>query len=455
VARLLFIENREKTSFWAAIARRLSERGHDIAWWVQNPLFARDLPGRVDKIPLPRRQDLDPHARPADFPALVTDRGREHFDAGCAHYAYYARRIEEIVDRESPDLVIGEPTLFHELLTIDLCERRGIAFAHPVGERYPPDRFAIFDGASQRPIIQSGETLPDRDALTLASNIAEGRSNPAYMARGTRLAALRARARWAATRGRVWGGRLAGERFNTPSLRRKRVLNRAARDNLARWRAAAKLPPVAERSILYPLQMQPENTIDVWGRPDFDQVAIVARLLAATPGDVTVALKANPKPYYELSDALLDLCLSHPRVSLLPVEMPMLEAYRHVGGAVTVTGTVGYEAVCGRGRCLSTSHPVLEDHFPDFTAPSIEAAALTLLRDPGAGRGSPGQGAKLMQHLTERSFDGVISDPVSDPRCMSPRNIETIAQAIALTIAHLARPARHRNGGLPFTAENR
>jgi hypothetical protein len=434
VARLLFIENREKTFFWAEVARVLARRGHDVAWLVQNPSFAGNLPGRVHPIAFPARGDLDGAIELDDFPALATDRGREHFGAGRSHYAYYAARISAIIDRERPALAIGEPTLFHELLALDLCARAGIRFAHPVGERYPADRFAIFDGASQRPMLQSGEALDASVARDLAARIADGRAMPTYIMPGGKLDLLRDKTRWGVTRGRVVVGRWLGERFNTPSLRRKLALNRSLRTNLRRWRAAASLPAAPGRTILYPLQMQPENTIDVWGRPDWDQVAIVRRLLAATPPDVAIAVKSNPKPYYETSEALLDLCLANPRIHLLPLDMPMLAALEATTGAVTVTGTVGYEAICGRGRCLSVAHPIIDDHFPAFAAPSIEQAAQRLLDDPKAGRGSPEEGARLMQLLTARSFPGIVSDPVSDPRCMRPDNVAAIADAVGHAI---------------------
>ncbi len=439
MARLLFIENREKTYFWAEIARRLQGEGHEIVWLVQNPVFGRALPGRRHLIPFPRARDLEHGLDLAAFPALTTDRGREHFAAGQAHYAYYADRIEAVIDREAPDVVIGEPTLFHELLALDLCERKGIIFAHPVAERYPDGRFAIFAGASQRPIVESGDSMDDACALDLATRIADGRKIPTYIARGSRLARSRSWLRWAATRGRVVAGRWRGERYNTPSLIRKLALNWSTRANLRRWTAAASVPASPDRTILYPLQMQPENTIDVWGRPDWDQVAIVRRILAATPPDVMVSLKANPKPYYELSDGLLDVCLKQPRVRLLPVETSMVEALSHATGAITITGTVGYEAVCGRGRCLSIAHPILEDNFPNFAAPSVEAAAVRLLADPHAGKGSPAQGARLLQRLTARSFEGIVADPVSLPDCMAPANLDRVARGISLTIQYIGK----------------
>ncbi len=449
MARLLFIENREKTIFWAAIARVLQARGHRISWIVQNPVFGGDLPGQVYQIAFPRAGDLDTTVDLAAFPALVTDRGRQLFGAGSAHYGYYAKEIASILDRDAPDVVLGEPTLFHELTAIDLCAARGIPFAHPVGERYPNGRFAVFDGASQCPLVDSGEQMDDAAATELAACIGSGRTVPSYMNTGDAKRLAR-RAKWVAMRLRVLAGRLRGETYNTPSLGRKLALNRLVKTNAARWGAAERLPVPGTRTLLYPLQMQPENTIDVWGRPDCDQVDILRRILAATPDDVHVAVKANPKPFYELSTALLDLCVDHPRLVLLPFSMRMNEAMEVTEGAITVTGTVGYEAVFGRGRCISTAHPVLDEHFPDFVAPSIEAAARRLLDEPNAGRGSTGEGVRLLQALMARSFDGLINDPVSDPRCIEPENVAKIAHGIGVAIA--AIEARAKGGGASAAA---
>jgi hypothetical protein len=124
---------------------------------------------------------------------------------------------------------------------------------------------------------------------------------------------------------------------------------------------------------------------------------------------------------------------------LLPVAMNMVEAMRRTTGAITVTGTVGYEAVCGRGRCLSLAHPLLDEHFPDFAAASIEAAAARLVADPDAGRGSPAQGARLLQLLMARTFPGMVADPVSVPSCMAPENLDRVASVVALAIQKIGK----------------
>lgn len=437
--RVTFVENRGKTAFWAEVARHLSAQGHDIGWIVQNPAYAPSsgtgqrvdlgFPGVGDRVdgPIPE--------------AVSTDRGRQYFGAGAGHYAYYERRIGQALDQLAPDVVIGEPTLLHELLTIAECRRRQIPYLHPTMTRYPGGRFNVLDADTQNPVAGSNETWPAERLADLAARISEGRSLPSYMAKPTAMAARMRQLRRAAGQAQTTLGWLRGERFNTPSPARKVALQRMLKENLDSWAALARMPDASGPVILYPLQMQPEANIDVWGRPYSDQVDFVQRLLAALPATGAVAVKANPKSKYEASAEMLALARRDPRVVLLPLDCPMNDAQAACIGVVTVSGTVGFEAVFGRGRCLSLRHPVLQNHLPEFHATTPEAAVARLLDDPAAGRGSAARGADLLAQLVADSFEGTINEPTYDPTCLSADNITKVSGAITQVLTHLNQKA--------------
>lgn len=439
--QLLFIENREKTRFWAAVAAALQQRGFTIAWAVQNHLFAGNLPGSVHVMPYPAPNEAgeaDQPWDPAAWPLLVTDRGRQHFGAGHAHYPHYARHYAAIFDQVKPALVMGEATLFHELLAVAEARSRNIPYLHPSAERYPQDRLCFFHDLTQRAFGGSGEAYPPDEALAYARDIAEGRVKLTYMRARGPLGQFWRKLEWAWTRGRVFAARLGGERFNTPGPLHKWRLGRIVKDRLAQWHRLARAPMPGERIILYPMQMAPEANIDIWGRPFHDQVAVIRALLDAAPPDVKVALKCNPKPKYELSAELMDLAAQDERIILLPVAMPMAEAMKQVIGAVTVCGTVGFEAVFGRGRCISLRHPVITETCPSLAAATPEEAVRRLLDEPSAGLGSPEQAVGLLQAIHARSYPGFVSDPFSSPDCLDPVNVERVAAAIADVSTRLA-----------------
>lgn len=433
MARIAFLENRGKTAFWARVAAVLRGRGHEIGWMVQNPAYAPPRGGDAQiRIPFPTAVDLKDCWISE---AVSTDRGRTYFNAGSRHYGYYSRQISRALDRLRPEAVIGEPTLFHELLTIGACRSRGIPYLHPTMARYPGGRFAIVNGGSQIPFAVSGESWDDDRLAQLSDAIASGRSLPSYMAKPGALDAHMRRLRRLGGHLRTGWGWLSGDRYNTPSPWRKLALQRRLRVNLGTWQALARMPADgAGPIVLYPLQMQPEANIDVWGRPFSDQAAVIGRLLAAMPPQGRVAIKANPKSKYEISAELLELARASDRVILLPFDCGMDAAQAACIGAVTVSGTVGFEAVFGRGRCLSLRHPVLQAHFPDFHADSPEEAVARLFDDPYAGRGNREIGRAFLARLVAESFAGTINEPLYDPACIAPANVAKVADALEIAL---------------------
>src|SRR5690606_7812971 len=120
---------------------------------------------------------------------------------------------------------------------------------------------------------------------------------------------------------------------------------------------------------------------------------------------------------------LITLAKADSRVCLLPIELPMLSALAHTAGAVTVTGTIGFEAMCGKGRALSLRHPIIEKEFPAFHAESLGDAVEKLVNDPAAGVGNIQIGARLIQRFVNQSFPGLVADPISYPSCTDDHNV--------------------------------
>lgn len=439
--KILFVENREKSLFWEKVALILLARGHQIGWVVQNHIFRpREMPTGTPVYLLPYPKYSEPPAAEveewvrANHPEVITDRGRIFFDAGAAHYDHYKVRIGQALTDFRPDLVIGESTLFHELITIGLCRAAGILYLQPMGTRYPRGRFSLLAYDTQVPAIESGDSWTDEQAWDLAQRIASGTEVPAYMRIPERAEKMRRKSRWALSRGRIWWGRVMGERYNTPSIARKYALQKVVKRNTTRWSAMQKVPQNAARTVLYPMQLQPESNIDVWGSPYSDQVETIRELLSAAPRDYQIAVKANPKAKYELNEDLFELAGKDSRICLLPFKVSMPDALARSVGAVTVTGTVGFEAICGKGRAISLRHPIVETEFPDFHAESPSRAIERLLKEPQAGVGNVNLGAKLIKRFVNQTFVGRVADPFSAPECMESKNVEMVTSAILLVL---------------------
>ncbi|AMK26078.1 MULTISPECIES: hypothetical protein [Sphingobium] len=433
MSRICFIENRGKTVFWEAVAGELGKRGHAIGWIVQNHAFkpraSRSKSDAVVVIPYPRKAEL--RAPKAELnAALAADRGRSHFGNGDRHYTYYEARIEAALDALMPDVVIGESTLFHEQLVIRACKRRGLRYLHPSMTRYPADRLMILQDDTQNPLGGSGEVWSLDKIDQHVRSISTGQTIPTYMRKPDRLQKVRK----AVSSARTWTARLGGERYNTPSLAHKLLLNRKVSARLKAWNELARPVPSGQRALLYPLQMQPEANLDIWGYPYADQVATLEAIMRAAPKDVVVAVKLNPKAKYEVSEELIKLARRQRRLVLLPMTMNMAEAQSQTIGTMTVTGTVGLEAVFGKGRCISLRHPIIAAKLPAFHGRTIEDAVRLLLEESQSGVGDEGTGRWLLEHFVRVSYPGIVNEPLFDSRAMKLENIACVADAIEATI---------------------
>lgn len=344
--KILFIENRYRTRFWDEVAGELSQDGHEVSFLVQNHWF-KPRHGKVTLLPYPGR-DNGADISDTDRELIKSDRNINYFHhRETAHYPWYRKSIRDYLDRERPDVVFGESTAFHELITISLCQELSIPYLQPSTCRFPTGRFSFYRYDTLEPFFGSDEVLPDRDALNLIDSIVHRSIKPDYMHKRMVTFATRWK-RWADLV-HLSAGYLGGERYNTPAPWIKLRIERKKKELIGRWDALAE-----ERSghlsesrfrILYPMQMQPEANLDVWGRPYRDQLETIRQLVARTPPDVQILVKPNPKSKYELTESLLTYLASEERVIPVAHSVQMGKVLPLAGMVVTVTGTIAIECI--------------------------------------------------------------------------------------------------------------
>lgn len=443
--KLAFVENRYKTLFWEALADELAMLGCSVIWIVQNPVFTprRD---NVYIMPFPRRAELSVDNAVSGLDHLRrADRNINYFSGNDRHYAYYQHLINAWLDRERPDLVIGESTLFHELLMIECCRERGIPYLHPSMPGYPGGRYSVYIYDSKETLGQSADTPTAQECLALAEAIRKRERVPDYMKAPSAEPDAPAYhgPRSLSDRLIILRGYLSGERFNTPAPWRKVWLDLGVKRRLKDWAQIARRPSdhaPGVRYALYPLQMQPEANLDVWGQRFQDQAQLVIQLADALPDGWHLLVKANPKSKYELSPALMDALRNHPRVSAVALSEPMGSVLKRTSLVCTVTGTVAVECVLsgiplvqfGPGvvtpgvGCAFAEEP---SHVGDI-ASSIDRGTFRLADDSDR--------IELVKRLYTTSYPGKVSDPMHTPGVMASTNM----RLVALNLFEVARTCK-------------
>lgn len=403
----------------------------EIHFLVQSPYFSPKNIKNVHVIKIPNKKAIN--QAKGDEPTELTeyllsrDRGAKYFCSGISHYGYYYNEINTVLNNIAPDLVIGECTLFHELMTCFICKKLNISYIHPAGSRYPPGRFQIFMSDSQEVAISSNDSWSNESMDAFILSVNSGNIRPEYMAKAN---SLRAIFRYKFLRFFYWIkvsiSNFFGEKYNTPTIKRKFVLTYKLSKTLKEWDRSSSLP-TSKKNILYPMQMQPEANIDVWGSKYSDQAILIKKIASMLPPDFNLIVKANPKPKYELLD-ITKVVMSSQNIYLAPRHMNMTDLEKNIHGIITVTGTVGFESIFKASNCISLGHPMIEEKFSKYSANSLKDAIFKLIHfKPDIYDDNP---KKLLKNLIKDSFDGVVGDPLYSPHAQAQENIYKIAKKI-------------------------
>lgn len=434
MSRVLFIENRHKTRTWEMVAGGLEKQGHIVSWLVLNHGFAPQR-ANVRLLPYPRKEDLAP-AGDRFAPVANSDRGIRYYGLNADHYQHYDRQIRLALEEIRPEIVFGEATQFYELLTIEACRDAHIPYIVPATARYPTGRFLCHTYDTLDVIAGSGERPAPAEIETFVRLLSGRAIVPDYM----KNVASGKESRSLLRQQRDWAYKAVqyarGERYSSPAPWKKLALNRIIQRNLEAWNRSActagrSMANEKKLRILFPLHMQPEASIDVWGRPYSDQAALIGEMAAAVGDEAVLFIKPNPKPRCELSDALLRLAERQPSIVLLPSTVKMQEAFENADLIVTVTGTVAIEAIFARKPCatlIRTRNNDL-DGCRHLASPAQIGSVVEELRRDHFLMHTEQQVNAFAARLFAESYPGNIQDPHSTPEANSPENRKLLIEA--------------------------
>ena len=344
--KILFIENRYKTFWWELIAKELENRGHEVCFLIQNKRFKPNI-GNCYIMPYPKKFEFKNKVRFDLDKVIKSNRGLNFFGIKNDYFIYYYHEIiDDFIENYNPDIVFGEATNFHELITISACKKRNILYLNPSTCRYPSERFSFYLYDSLEPYFKSGEFLNSEAATNIIESITQKKSIPDYMKN----------IKYALSKKEIIIDRLnlvldyyKGEKFNTPSPLRFLKLKFNLKKNLNEWKKISiKVNELNKSSflILYPLQMQPEANIDVWGHKNSNQLEVLKSIKNKLKEGEFLIIKLNPKSKYEVSTKLIDFIKKNRgKVIAISEESTMTKLWPLANLIITVTGTVSIECV--------------------------------------------------------------------------------------------------------------
>ena len=433
--KLLFIENRYKTYFYVPIAKQLEKDGHEVVWLIQNREFIPKMRSKICVIPYPKKGKSIAQKDGEIEDLIKSDRQFNHFGRNnVIHFYYYYYEIKKLMDEESPSIVFGESTAFHELLTILYCKRKGVLYLNPSTCRYPVGRFSFYKNDTLIPYSGSGELLGQEEGLKIVNQIVQRSATPDYMrlvppAKISQLQDKLLKIKSFAQ----------GEKYNTPDPRIKFRVEKEKKKLIAAWDqvSVTNINEIKGFTVLYPLQMQPEANIDVWGKKYRDQKELIRNLANNLPEGVKLVVKPNPKSKYEISRELLNLVKERSNIIPLHHKVQMDPVFAKVDAVITVTGTIAIECILAHKPVMTLIKTLNNDIRTCIHINSVQKdlkKVVNDLRESPPEKLSNKEKIHFINLLNSTSFEGKVSDPLTDTSCISDSNVQKMVEAFRYII---------------------
>ncbi|MDO5978842.1 hypothetical protein [Flavivirga spongiicola] len=271
------------------------------------------------------------------------DRQRNYFGSNRTDYYVYYKSMKDKITEINPNFIFGEAASFQDYLAIKICREVNIMYLNPMTSRYPIGRFAFYKEDTLVPFLGSNENLSDSKLEELYNQITNKKVVPDYMIKKNYK--LKTKQKFKDLLVKVIAYRNGDKNTPSPFHYIKRTVKNKANQSRVKKISIKTLPKTKSFKILYPMQMQPESNIDVYGHPFNNQLEIIKELSKQLQEDDELIIKPNPKPFMEITSGLIDFISTNEKVSILNFDISMGEIFKDINMVVTVTGTIAIECI--------------------------------------------------------------------------------------------------------------
>ena len=459
--RIVFTSTWQKTDLFALLAKRLERFGIQSAWIVTSEPYRDGLiaKGFDPKTILYLRKDIALRSpsfeRDLETMAALESRSGEIVKnlvlmdryvntwpwAKAERYAaYVAARTVEFLDRMDANLVVGEPSVIHDLLAVMVCRATGREYVAPFSLRLPVQRFAFWSGYTEGEFHSFGARIPAEVQprfLQMAREIREQivikRRKPDYFYKNSIAPKVTPKFLFKVGRGigrAVWQSRSDANMYTLHDILVKHKLHMRPIHyafTKVQWSKIFEQPVPGEKFVLFTLHKQPEHSIDVQGARHCNQFEVVRGIARNLPADVTLYIKEHRNCLGDRSASELRRYKGLPRVRLID---PFVDAHDLVETCecvVTISGTIALESALHGKRTLL----LCEQYLGGFSTSKVIDGPWDVAEELAKPlpKHDLDYDLQYLGWLLENSFEGILSDPVSAPECVTGENLDLLTEA--------------------------
>jgi hypothetical protein len=441
---LCFVANFYKTFLFHEVAQKLTGHGVAVSWIVTKEeqfLFLKQHYPE-DRILYLNRSYMGKTQAPVDdlriHELVYGDRVFKYdLEGGIRFLTNIQRPVYDFIARHKIEFVIGEPTWAHELLIRRLARKRrelNCMYLDCSLIRIPNQRFSFFTGEGQYGMLEFEQPVTVTETIRV--------EKPAYLKLNDKIVRKNSSLKGRLNRLKRF---ITGENIekNDPNVivdtaRRFRVafMEEYNKVTYKRIRTVPFEQVRGENYVFIGFHKQPESSIDVNGRYYEDQAMNILNIWRMLPPGWKILLKEHTNAIGDRSYQYYKNLLRYPNVLMVEESTDSKELISHSRLVVSVTGTISYEAALMNIPAI-TFGKVYFNRINACKYVSLDALVryetLTDLVDEI--RSAPDNRLEYSHYILKNSFEGYISDYMTDPSVMDAGNIDKLCKAF-LSLIH-------------------
>lgn len=189
-----------------------------------------------------------------------------------------------------------------------------------------------------------------------------------------------------------------------------------------------------KKFVLITLHKQPEASIDVLGRYVEDQQVNILNIWRQLPNDWLLVVKEHKIAVGDRPLRFYTDLMKYKNIVFVDEKADSGTLIDLSEAVVTISGTIAYEASLKHKKVLIFADVFFHfSYMKKITLEELKKAnnlieLLDQIPDPNIND------EELKRKIYHNSYVGMISDPLSDPGCVEPQNIDNVANAILLKL---------------------
>jgi hypothetical protein len=347
-------------------------------------------------------------------------------------FSYLVEEISLFINTKNISIVFGEATAAHEVIAAMICNTYGQKYLVPHTIRLPNNRFAFFEGYLQTKIFKlHSSDWNEKETSTFIENYIKNKPKPNYFNQNNKTLSYKDVKYYINLYKKLKDIFYEkNENFSEKSIFHHFFYEKKYLKPFYAYFIFKNIKFVRinkpSKYVLYTMHVQPEASIDVLGIENNNQYETIKKIAINLPFDYTLLVKEHLNGLGTRSVSDLQKIASIPGVILVDPNQNTTDLLKYVELVCTVSGTIALEAALLKKKSVTFS-PMFFNTLPlCFFQKDPSKVTLYLNKTFNFNKG------ELVQKLSDYlpfTHKGIISDPVSDPNCISNKNIEMVSHA--------------------------